>query len=102
MKLFNFLNFKKNNLPPLKSLRPPVFDTDFFWFVALGIAVVIFLITALIGFQFFYSQYFESYKQSQSAENYENLIDINKLKSTIEKRNEFLNQEIILPKDPSL
>jgi len=99
---FTFLKLKKNNLPPLKSLRPPIFDTNLFWFLSLGLCVVIFLITAFIGFKLLYSQYFESYKESKSPENYEELISINQLRDAINKRNEFINQQISLPRDPSL
>ncbi len=100
---FTFLKFiKRNNLPPLKSLRPQVFRTDFFWFMALALALAIFIITALIGFKLFYSQYFESYKQSKPDENLENLINIKRIKTAIEKRNSFINKEVSLPSDPSI
>jgi hypothetical protein len=99
---FTFLKLKKNNLPPLKSLRPPIFDTNLFWFLSLGLCVVIFLITAFIGFKLLYSQYFESYKESGPAENYEELINIDQLRDVINKRNGFINQQISLPHDPSL
>jgi hypothetical protein len=56
---FTFLKFKKQSLPPLKSLRPPVFNIDRFWFASLAVGLVIFFITALIGFKFLYDQYFE-------------------------------------------
>jgi hypothetical protein len=100
MKL-NFSKLKKNRLPSLKTLRPPIFDVDKFWFVSLGVALVIFLIEALIGFRLMYSQYFENYKESASQENYENLININKLTSAISKRADFLRDQIDLPRDPS-
>ena len=61
MKL-NFLKLKRKGSPPLESLRPPIFDTDLFWFVSLGLGLVIFIITALIGFKLFYPQYSKSYK----------------------------------------
>jgi hypothetical protein len=100
--IFNFLKPKKNRLPSLKSLHPPVFDTDLFWFGSLGLGLAIFIIVALIGFKLMYSQYFETYKQSKLPENYNNLINVDKLKSVIEKRNNFLNQQITLPRDPSI
>jgi len=99
---FNFLKLKKNKQPSPKSLRPPVFNVDLLWFASLGMSLVIFLITAFVGFKLFYSQYFETYKESKSIENFESLINISRLKSAIEKRNEFINQQISLPKDPSL
>jgi len=97
-----FLKLKKDNLPPLGSLRPKLFDTELFWFSCLGLCFLIFLTTAFIGLSLFYSQYFETYKKSNSTENFENLISIDRLKGAIEKRNTFINQQISLPRDPSL
>lgn len=99
---FNFLKFKKQGLPSLKSLRPQIFDVNLFWFMALGLSLVIFIITGFIGFRLFYSQYSESYKKSGSTENIERTMNINKLKDVILKRNELINQEITLPRDPSM
>jgi hypothetical protein len=99
---FTFLKKKKDRLPTAKSLRPPIFDIDLFWFASLSVGFVILLITAFISFKLSYSQYFESYKVSKSPENYENLINVSKLKSTISERDDFVKQEISIPKDPSL
>lgn len=99
---FTFLKFKKNDLPPLKSLRPQVFDTDLFWYLSLGVCFLFFLVMALVGFNLSYSQYFESYKNSVPVENPGSIINADRLKSAIEKRNEFINKETILPKDLSL
>jgi len=99
---FIFSKFKRNKLLPLESLRPPIFDADLFWFLSLGLCLVIFVTATFIGFKLSYSQYFESYKESKSTENYESLININRLKSAIGERNDFVNQQTSLPKDPSL
>ena len=99
---FTFLKPKKDNLPKLKSLRPGIFDIDSYWFLSLGLFLAIFIITALIGFKFFYSQYFETYKQSGNGEDFKNLIDINGLQIAIGKRTNFINATTTLPKDPSL
>jgi hypothetical protein len=101
MKL-NFLKLKKNHLPPLKSLHPPIFDVDMFWFGSLGLGLIVFLVAASIGLWLSYSQYFESYKKSKSPEDYSSLINIERLKNTTGKRNDFVNQQISLPKDPSV
>ncbi len=98
---FNFSKFKKKSLPSLRSLRSQIFDVDLFWFVALGLCAVIIIVTISIGFKLFYSQYFGSYKTS-SSENFESTMNIDKLKSAIEKRNIFLNQKISPSHDPSL
>jgi hypothetical protein len=99
---FNFLKFKKQGPPSLKSLRPQIFDVNLLWFTALGVCVLIVAITTLIGFSFFYSQYFENYNGSESVGNIENIMNINKLKGAIEKRNNILNQNISISRDPSL
>jgi anionic cell wall polymer biosynthesis LytR-Cps2A-Psr (LCP) family protein len=99
---FTFLKFKKKSSPSLKSLQPQIFDTDLFWFKVLGLCLLILIITALIGFSFFYSQYFESYKKSESTEDVEKIMSISKLKGAIENRNIFINKQISLPRDPSL
>ncbi len=99
---FDFLKLKKNSLPSLKSLRPPIFYTDLYWFVSLGVCFVIILIMILVGFKLFYSQYIEDYKKSTITENLDSLINVNKLKSVIEKRNNFINKEISLPPYPSI
>ena len=99
---FIFLKQKNNHLPSLKSLRPPIFNIDLFWFASLGAGFLILIITAFISFKISYSQYFESYKVSKSSENYENLINISRLENAVTKRNSFINQEFSLPKDPSI
>jgi hypothetical protein len=102
MKFFNFLKPKKDRLPKVKTLRPDIFNVNLIWYEILSVVFIIFIITCLVGFNFAYSQYFESYKQVKSPENYENLINIKHIKSVIETRNNFLNSSISLPKDPSL
>ncbi|MEK7635120.1 MAG: hypothetical protein AAB446_01670 [Patescibacteria group bacterium] len=99
---FTFSKFKKDLTPSLKSLRPPIFDIETFWFMSLSIGFIIFLVTALVGFKFLYDQYFGNYKISVPSENYENIINIKSLESAINKRNTFVNQETLLPRDPSL
>lgn len=99
---FDFLKLKRDNTPSLRSLKPKIFDINLFWFSALGLCLIIFITASVIGFKLFYSQYSESYKNKRSPENFGNLINVNRLNSAIEKRNEFVNKEISLPADPSL
>lgn len=101
MKL-DFLKFKKNKLPSLESLRPKIFNIDLFWFSSLGLFLIIFIITAFIGLNLFLPQYFEDYKQSGLTKDFENLINIDRLKNAINKRSDFINKEISLPEDPSI
>lgn len=99
MKL-NFLKLKRNKQLSPKSLRSPLFNIDYFWFVCLGVVSILLLMMALIGYNFFHYQYFENYKKPTSFES-SDLINIERLNSTIERRNNFINKEISLPPDPS-
>ena len=98
---FNFLKFKRDNKPSLESLRPKIFDTNLFWFLTLGLCLIVFIITFAVGLKLFYSQYFESYKKNKPVENSESIINMSKLKSAIEKRNNIINKEIPLLVNPS-
>ena len=101
MKL-NFLKFKKESLPDLKLLHPRIFDVNKFWFLALALFFGLVLIFGLVGFRLFYDQYFESFKELKPVNNFDDLININRINKAIEKRNEFVNKQISLPQDPSL
>lgn len=104
MKMF-FLNVfkpKTEKVPSLKSLHPPFYNIKLAWFSNLSLFVLIFLITAFVGFKLAYNQYFENYKELQSIENYDDLINIERLKNVVNQRKDFLNQTFVLPKDPSL
>jgi hypothetical protein len=92
----------KNKKPLLKSARPPIFDTNFYWFASLILCFVVFIITAVVGFNLFYSQYYETYKKAEPVEDFGNLINVEELKSAVEKRNALINQKIPLSRDPSL
>lgn len=101
--MIKIFKFKKTRSPSLKSLQPQIFNMDRLWFSALGVFLLILVITGLIGFWLFYSQYTESYKkETESTGNFENIMHISKLRNAIEKRNNFINAEISVPKDPSL
>lgn len=96
------LKLNKSKAPSLSSLRPPIYKTESRWFLSLGIFFLIFIITGLVGFQLFYVGYFDAYKDKKQVENFSNLINVNKLRAAIGKHNELLNQEIKIPKDPSI
>ena len=99
---FTFLKFKKNNPLSLESLRPPLFNINLFWTLALGFFVGIVIITASIGFKLYYYQYSENYKKSFIENNSEEIIDVGRLKSAILKRNDFINQPVSSTTDPSI
>ncbi|KKP56316.1 MAG: hypothetical protein UR50_C0004G0017 [Parcubacteria group bacterium GW2011_GWC1_34_10] len=101
MKLTILKFFKKDKLPPLDSLRPRSFRFEHFWFISLWLWFVVFIIMAVVSVKLFCSQYFEDYKQSRTEESLENIINVAKLKNTTEKRNDFINEDISLPNDPS-
>jgi|GEM_PF-2237821 len=93
--------FKRDKLPPLGSLRPRIFRVEFFWFVSLGVGILIFIIMVVVGAILFHSQYFETYKESVSEKNLEGIINVTRLKNTIEKRDSFINEDVSVPSDPS-
>lgn len=99
---FNFLKLKKKGLPSLNSLRAKIFDVEKFWFITLGSCTLIIVITLLIGLSFFFPQYFESYKKTKPTDSFEKIIDIDKLKSVVNERNELINNKITIPPDPSI
>ena len=100
MKL-TFLKLNRDKSPSLKSLRPQLFNINLLWFICLGVILIMIIIMALIGFNFFHYQYFEDYKNITPSESTD-LINIEKLKNVIGKRDDFINKEISLPPDPSI
>lgn len=100
MKL-TFLKLNRDKSLSLKSLRPQLFNINLLWFFCLGVILIMIIIMALVGFNFFRYQYFEDYKNITPFESTD-LISIEKLKNTIQKRNDFVNKEISLPPDPSI
>lgn len=99
---FNFSKFKREKVLSPKSLKPKNFDVDFYWFVALGVCSLVFLAMAFVGAKLFYNQYFETYKENKLTVNIEELLNINQLKTAVEKRNELINKEFAPSRDPSL
>lgn len=98
---FNFLNFKKDKTPALKSLKPRVFNANLFWFASLTTFFLIFIITAIVGLDLFYCQYSDE-DSEDFAENFEEVVNIKGLENAIGKRNAAINAETKLPRDPSL
>lgn|SRR3989344_7161448 len=98
---FPSLKFMRNSGPSLKSLRPNIFNVNLFWFVGLGLFIVLFVVAAFVGSKLFLFEYFESYKNN-SKETSEDIINTDRLKSAIEKRNSVINEKTPLPRDPSL
>lgn len=99
---FNFSKFKKDKTPSLKSLKSEIFNVNLAWFSALSVSFILLIIMAFVGFKLFYFQNTEGYKQVQSDENFENLVNISRLKSVVQKRVEFMSQQPQLPRDPSI
>lgn len=93
---------KKIKLPNLKSLRPPLFRVDLFWYLALTLFAVILVITGTIGFRLFYDGYFESYRQEIVIGSLKDPINITHLQKAVETRQDFVGEEITFPRDPSL
>ena len=98
---FPFLKFKKDETPPLLSLRPAIFNVEARWYAILALFFIVLFAVIFVGFRFFHLVYFETYKKEVPSENFANLINVARLKAVIEKRNAFINQEIVLPGDPA-
>lgn len=98
---FNFLNFKKDKTPALKSLKPRIFNVNLFWFASLTTFFLIFVITAVVGLDLFYCQYSDEGSESVT-ENFEEAVNIKGLENAVDKRGAAINAETKLPRDPSL
>jgi uncharacterized membrane protein len=81
-------------------LRPRVFDVDKVWLSILAGSMTLLLAGGIIGAYLFYSQYFETYKKTDSSD-YSSLIEANRLKSATQKRMQFVNEQIEVPADPA-
>lgn len=97
-----FWDSKNNKTPSLKSLRPPIFNVKIRWFLDLAIGIFIILVTGFIGIRFFYIVYFESYKKSDIPNDFGTIINVSRMQSVIEKRNDFLNTQAPSIPDPSV
>ena len=98
---FLTLKFNKVSQPSLESLRPPLFNIGSFWLLCLALFVVVVLLTSFVGFDLFYKEYKEDH-QEVSDESADELINVSRLKSVIEKRSNFINTEVPKLMDPSL
>lgn len=98
----DFLKFKNKDLPSLKSLRPAVFKVETHWHFILGVAVVILLATFCAGLRFFSTVYFESYKETDAAQDFEHLVNAQRLENTVGKIEDFLKAQLPATRDPSL
>lgn len=96
-----FWNSKNNKTPSLKSLHPPIFNVKTRWFLDLAVGIFIILVTSFIGISFLYTVYFESYKESDTPNDFSSLINVSRMQGVIEKRNDFLNAQVPSVPDPS-
>ena len=101
MKL-SFSKFKTGGTPQISSIRKKLFNANTFWFLGLATFSLIFIIAAAVGFKFFYSVYFETYKNETVVEEQKDPININNLKAAIKRRSDFQNATSTLPSDPSI
>jgi len=66
------------------------------------VCLFIILVTSFIDFKLVYSQYFNDDKSLDSEQNIEKIMNIDLLKKAVDKRNNFINTENTLPRDPSI
>ncbi len=98
-----FLNFKfgKNKVPKLSSIKPVIFDVNQKWFILLALSSIIFIVTALVALNLFRMMYLETYKTTSAPEDINGLLNIDKLKSSIERRETSRTQAFEAPQDPA-
>jgi hypothetical protein len=97
---FDFLKKRKLSLSDLHKDGP---NPNSLWGISLIVVVVLVLLGALVGLILFRSVYFENYKNEEGfKEGIMATININGLKSAVEKRSGFQNGTISIPPDPSI
>lgn len=96
------LNFKKSNIPSVEFFRKKLFNTQKSWIIILLVFVFLVLTLVFFGLNIFYNQYFENYKKSRPTNDFEGVINVEKLDSLIKKRTNEINKNSLIPKDPSL
>lgn len=98
----DFWNPKNKKEPRVKSLRSILFNVKLWWTVNLGLSLLIFCMTALFGIKFFYTVYFESYKEPAEGHNFGEIINSDRLQTIVERRVMFIDEEPPIMKDPSI
>lgn len=101
MKIFG-LKSKSSKKVSIKSLRPSIFDSEGAWLKSLFIFFLIIFVTGILGFWLFYISYSGGYKREGVPENFENLLDVDKLKKVAENRINSVSEDKLLPEDPSI
>jgi hypothetical protein len=97
-----FLKIKKDTNLDVTKLRSALFDTEKIWFITLVSFFVLTIIAFLVGFDLFYFVYSEGYKKQNLEELNKSPINVEILKEAIEKRDRFIDSDVVLPRDPAI
>lgn len=92
--------FKNKKEFDLGSLKPRSFDISKTWLWSIFIFVIILLLGAFIASKIFLTVYMKDYKLKTEPVNIEK-INVDELRRVVEARQNFINQEVVIPKDPS-
>lgn len=84
----------------LKSLNPTSFDVSKSWFWLLFALALILIIGVVISAKVFLTIYMKDYKL-KTEEVVVEQINLQELKRLVNQRENFINEEITIPKDPS-
>ncbi len=97
----NFKIFSAKKEFDIKSLSPNRFNVLKYWVWSLFVLLLIIIGGAAVSSRIFLTIYMEDYKL-ETEEIAVDKINVTELKSIINSRQEFINQEVTLPKDPSI
>ncbi len=98
----NIFQKNKEKIPNLSSFKKHNFDVDKYWSYLIIIFFILTLVLGGIGGKYAYSIYSGSYISKNYSPDFSNLIKEVRLKTTIEQRQDFINQEFVVLRDPSI
>lgn len=85
----------------LDSLKPKSFDVLRYWGFALLSSFLILVLGAIITTRIFFTVYMKDYKLEVEDVVVEK-INTDELRRVVSAREKFINQEVVVPKDPSI
>lgn len=97
----NLKIFKSKKEFDLGGLKPKGFDISKMWLWSIFTLVAILLLGAFVSSKIFLTVYMKDYKLKTEPVNIEK-INVDELRRVVEARQNFINQEVVIPKDPSL
>lgn len=93
--------FKSKKEFDLNGLKPKSFNVSKTWLWSIFVFVLILVIGGLLSLRVFMTVYMKDYKLKNEPVNIEK-INTDELRRVVESRQNFINQEVVIPKDPSI